>query len=104
MVMAIGRSPSSPADKAWHPPARQCFNSPVAASMHELPDGLRVAGAFVQLKARAPCVIKYETHVGGAIGLHGAVEEELHQHVLLRMAAAELNHLAQRRPHQRDRA
>src|SRR5581483_8907951 len=71
--------------------------------MHELLRGLRVTDSGLQLGTVPTRALKYETHVVRAIRLHGAVEEELHQHVLLGMAAAELVHIVKRRTHEVER-
>jgi hypothetical protein len=70
MVMAIVQSPS--------------------VLIHELQHGPRVSGPRLQIDAGAARLPKYETNVTRAIGFHGAIEKELHQHVLLCVAAAKL--------------
>src|SRR5262245_5018737 len=45
-----------------------------------------------------------QTHVVRPPGLYRRVEEELVEHILLRVAAAEAMHVVEHRPHQVDRA
>jgi len=64
---------------------------------------LPIACFLRDIEAGATGVIQYEAHVRGAINFERAIEEQLQQHILLRMTAAELMHTPKYRTHQRKR-